>query len=112
VRSENRRRLNIVFGILLALCLLLLLFIGVLVYYQRVVIPAQKAKTLEKAIKAHAEAAKLRVEMCRGIDWKTACDKLSGAGARRRNLQTPTPSLTTYSEFEEMILDSDDPTVT
>lgn len=112
VRSENRRRLNVVFGFLLVLCLLLLLFIGGLVYYQRVIIPARKAKALEKAIRAHAEAAKARVEMCRGIDWQTACDKLSGAGARRRNLQTSTPSLTTYGEFEEKILDSDDPTVT
>ena len=80
IRSESRRRLNVAFGILLVICLVLLSSIVGIIYYKRVYIPAKKAKSLKHAIHAHAEAARKRVEMCRGIDWETACDKLSGAG--------------------------------
>jgi len=113
VRSQNRHRLNVVFGILLILCLISFLVIGGLVYYRRVVVPAQKAKALDDAIKAHALAAKQRVEMCRGIDWEEACDALGDAGARRRKLdEDQSPSSGLYDDFEELLLDSDDPSVT
>jgi len=114
VRSQARRRLNIVFGVLLALSCLLLLFSGGFIYYRRVVVPTRQKKALAKAIKEHAEAAAKRVQKCRGIDWQTACDGMAGgsAGARRSLQTTTTTPLTTYNEFEELLLDSDDSSVT
>ena len=112
VRSMNRRRLNVAFGILLVLCLLILAGVGLLTYFARVYVPKKKANALKAAITRHAEAARKRVEVCRGIDWQTACDKLSGAGARRHLQTSDQQKSTRYNDFEDMILNSDDPTIT
>jgi hypothetical protein len=109
VRSQKRHRLNIIFGTLLALTTLMLLGIGGLLAYKLYVVPYQAAKALDAAIRSHAEAAAQRVEKCRGIDWKRACDNLGAAGARRSLFEAEEE---TYDAFEDYLLHSDDPSVT
>ena len=112
VRSERRHKLNVIYSILLALAVSLLIATGALVWYRRVLEPKWEEKAVEEAIRKHAAAAALRAEQCRGIDWKTACDSLGSAGARR-NLYTSNHFIGDMSsEMEDKILDSDDPTVT
>ena len=108
-RSQARHRLNIIFGILLAVTTVMLVFTGSFVFYRTVIAPARRQKELEDRIRAHAAAAALRAEKCRGIDWQNACDALAGAGARRV-LYTGTADRS--NELEEEALDSDDPSVT
>jgi hypothetical protein len=108
IRSQERHRLNIILEALLALTSLVLLSIGGFLAYKIYVVPHRAANALEAAIQSHAEAAAQRVEKCRGIDWKMACDNLGAAGARRSLFETDYP----YDAFEEFLLHSDDPSVT
>jgi hypothetical protein len=109
VRSQKRHRLNIIFGALLALTTLMLLGIGGFLAYKIYVVPYRAAKALEAAIRSHAEAAAKRVEKCRGIDWKRACENLGAAGARRSLFESEEEP---YDAFEDFLLHSDDPSVT
>lgn len=108
VLSQKRHRLNIMLGALLALTTLMLLGIGGLLAYKLYVVPYRAAKALDAAIRSHAKAAAQRVEKCRGIDWKRACDNLGAAGARRSLFEAEEP----YDAFEDFLLHSDDPSVT
>ena len=114
VRSKKRHRLNVILCFFLALTTLLLLIVGISIIYLRIIVPARKQKALDAAIKAHAAAAALRAEQCQGVTWQTACDRLTGAGARRRlyeqNRQQEEED--NVVPLEEQFLDSDDPTVT
>lgn len=53
------------------------------------------------------------VERCRNIDWQTACESISSAGARRhRRLVEEDPSSDIHTPLEEyMVQDMDDPSV-
>jgi hypothetical protein len=108
VRSQKRHRLNIIFGASLLLTTLMLLGISGLVAYKLYVVPYQAGKELDTAIRSHAEAAAQRVEKCRGIDWKRACDSLGAAGARRSLFEAEK----SHDTFEDYLLHSDDPSVT
>jgi hypothetical protein len=108
VRSQKRHRLSIIFGALLVLTTLMILGIGGYFAYKLYVVPYRAAKSLETAIRSHAEAAAQRVKKCRGIDWKRACDNLGAAGARRSLFEAEEP----YDAFEDFLLHSDDPSVT
>jgi hypothetical protein len=83
--------------------------------YNAIVAPYRARKTYEAAVKAHAiEAAKL-VEKCQGMDWRTACERLGAAGARRRSLlktKAAVPTAPDTDEYENAMLHSDDPTIT
>ena len=107
--QARRRQINIVLGISFVLSTVSLVCTSSFVYYYQVVLPARRQKELEDEIHAHAAAAALRAKKCEGIDWQTACDALSGAGARRV-LSTVTPYQP--SQLEENALASDDPAVT
>jgi hypothetical protein len=109
VRSQKRHRLNIILGVLLALTTLILLGIGGFLVYKIYVVPYRAANSLEAAIRLHAEAAAQRVEKCRGIDWKRACDNMGAAGARRSLFEAEEEP---YDAFEDFLLHSDDPSVT
>ena len=109
-RSNHRRRLNIVLGVLLTITFLLLMAVLGFVYYRLVYLPIYKQTQLQKLIQEHAAAAKLRAEQCKGIDWKTACSRLSGASARRV-LYTGTNDRS-QEIAEADLLNSDDPSVT
>jgi hypothetical protein len=109
-RTAREHQLNIILSILLLLTTLLLLLGAGYTGYERVVAPYRARKAYETAVKAHAiEAAKL-VEKCRGIDWRTACENLGAAGARRSLVRTQTVANT--DEYENFLLNSDDPTMT
>jgi hypothetical protein len=95
--------------ILLSLAVALLLCGATLVSYRTIYVPRHEKKVLNAAIKAHAEAAALRVQKCQGIDWETACDAMEGAAGARR-LQNNDMNM--YSNLEEQYLHSDDPSVT
>jgi hypothetical protein len=110
IRSQRRRKLNIVLGLLLLVTFLLLMALVGFIYYRDVYLPKFKREQLQKLIQEHAAAAKLRAEQCKGIDWKTACGRLSGASARRA-LYTGT-SDRSEEIVEEKLLYSDDPSVT
>jgi hypothetical protein len=111
-RTAREHRLNIILSILLLLTTLLLLLGAGYTGYERVVAPYRARKATEKAIKAHAiEAAKL-VEKCRGIDWRTACENLGAAGARRSLVRSKAEARPNTDEYENFLLNSDDPTMT
>jgi hypothetical protein len=123
VRSEKRRRLNVILCFFLTLTTLLLVIVAVTFIYLRIFIPVQKKKTLESAVKAHAAAAALRAEQCRGVTWQTACDRIAGAGSRRRlreqHYEVTDDDVDDEDEMdddvpalEDQFLESDDPTVT
>ena len=88
IRSQRRQRLNIVLSILLLIIFLLLLGLIGLIYYEKIYLPAYKRAQLQKLIRDHAAAAKVRAAQCKGIDWQTACARITagggGAGARRQ----------------------------
>jgi len=109
IRSERRRKLNVRLMIILSLATALLLCAATMVTYRKIYLPYHEKKVLKAAIKAHAEAAALRVQKCLGIDWKTACDAMDGAAGARR-LQAD--GKTMYSTLEEEYLHSDNPSVT
>mmetsp|Transcript_26993 Transcript_26993/g.38698 ORF Transcript_26993/g.38698 Transcript_26993/m.38698 type:complete len:573 (-) Transcript_26993:63-1781(-) len=108
VRSDNRRRLNIVLGILLSIIFSLLMAVVGFVYYRNIYLPKFKQKQLQKLIREHAAAANIRREQCKGIDWQTACGRLSSASARRK-LYTGN-----YDRSKEMniLFNTDDPAIT
>jgi len=112
IRSQHRRKLNILFAFLLILTTILLVSLSFVLYYRTVMLPNKRLKDLEERIQAHAAAAALRVEQCRGIDWQQACDKLSGAGARRSLYEYTAGNDKSNRPEEDFLLDSDDPTVT
>ena len=110
ILSQRRGRLNIILQILLFITLSLLMALAGFVYYRSVYLPKFKREQMQKSIQEHAAAAKLRAEQCKGINWQTACGRLSGASARRA-LYTGT-SDRSREIVEENLLNSDDPSVT
>jgi hypothetical protein len=110
IRSERRRRLNVILGTLLTITALLLSGLVCFIVYRKVYLPKHKKDLLQKAIQEHAVAAKLRAQQCQGIDWQSACDKISGASARRK-LYTGTGDRSREIQ-EDKLLNSDDPSVT
>jgi hypothetical protein len=111
-RTAREHHLNIILSILLLLTTLLLLLGAGYTGYERFVAPYRARKAYEKAVKAHAiEAAKL-VEKCRGMDWRTACENLGAAGARRSLARSKTVATPSTDEYENFLLNSDDPTMT
>jgi hypothetical protein len=87
-RSVARRRSNL---ILVSVVVVLLVAFGVFVVHEIHVrrLPLERARLVDAKIRQHAAAAAVRAEQCHSTDWETACDKLAGAGARRkRNLQS------------------------
>ena len=109
IRSQKRERLNKTLEIALALALLIILGIIGSFVYSKLYLPIHKKHMLEKAIREHAEAARLRAEKCKDYDWKRACDALGAAGARR---QLYTGNADRSNEMEDIFLNSDDPSVT
>jgi hypothetical protein len=119
IRSQRRQRLNIVLSILLLIIFLLLLGLCGLIYYEKIYLPKYKREQLQKLIRDHAAAAKVRAAQCKGIDWQTACARITagggGAGARRtRQLYTGN-----YDRSEEIsrtnnhiLYHTDDPSIT
>jgi hypothetical protein len=85
---------------------------GALVYYRSVLEPKWKKKAIEEAIRQQAKEAALRAQQCRGIEWKTACDSLGSAGARRKLYTSKTFLNDRSSEMEDKLMDSDDSSVT
>jgi len=69
-----------------------------------------KQKTVVTLVQHAAEEAKERAEQCRGFNWQQACDRITTAGARRRHLVED--ETTEFTQLEEYLMDSDDPSVT
>lgn len=111
VRSQRRHRKSIILGILLSITTTLLLYAVGSAYYYEKIVPMRAKKRLEAAVKEHAILAAKREEQCRGIDWSTACHRLSSATARRRSLKQAA-NVTIYNDMEDQFLHSEDPTVT
>jgi hypothetical protein len=112
-RSRKRAKRNVILGSLLIIVTLGLLTGAAFLLHNRIYMPNHKAKMLQKAVKAHAEAARIRAEQCHGIDWQTACDEMGAAGARRRRLYTGTLDRNSELEgAEDDVLFSDDPAIT
>ena len=121
VRSEGRRRTNVVLASLLFVTASSL--IGLVVYhgyYVRVYLPKAEGERLRESILRHAADARRRAELCKGVDWETACSRLTGASARRRrrsrSLYTGdadrTSEMFDVDDVDSRLLDSDDPSVT
>lgn len=111
MRLRRLKRLNVVRMWLLRVTLLLLLALVGFIYYQKVYLPRIMQEELQRRIEAHAGEARVRAEKCRGVDWQTACNALSGAGARRRYLHGG-DNHSSVEVADEDLLFSDDPTVT
>lgn len=89
---------------------LLLVIAGIYFTNRYVLAPRHQQQELQDAIKAHADAAALRVKKCAGIDWISACDALAPPGARRH--LSASNRVFKYSSMEEAYLHSDNPEVT
>jgi hypothetical protein len=107
-QRQNEHRLNIILSILLLLTTALLLLGGGYLFYRQVMTPFQARRSYEAKVRIHAQEAAKLVEKCRGINWKTACDKLGAAGVRRNLKKTDIGT----DEYEDFLLNSDDPTTT
>jgi hypothetical protein len=112
VRSERRRKGNIILLFSLTIILLLLgLVVGKVYFYEKVK-PKREKKALEVATRNHADAAAKRVEQCQGIDWLTACQRLTLPGARRLDYSHSASHARITNDMEDEFLHSEDPTVT
>lgn len=117
IRSQRRMRLNIVLSVLLLIIFVLLLGLCGLIYYEKVYLPEYKRAQLQKLIRDHAAAAKVRAAQCKGIDWQTACARITagggGAGARRRLYTGNYDRSEEISETNKHVLyHADDPSIT
>jgi hypothetical protein len=82
------------------------------VYFYEKVKPKREKKALEVATRNHADAAAKRVEQCQGIDWLTACQRLTLPGARRLDYSHSASHARITNDMEDEFLHSEDPTVT
>lgn len=114
VRSERRRWMNIILGILLMITSSLLIGSVGYSYYKRVYLPRFREEQLRELIRRHAADARERAKKCANVDWETACIRLSGASARRRSLYTGNADRSSeiFDDAEGRLLDSDDPSIT
>ena len=97
--------------LLLVTCLLLASLMVVILYTGSELLSAKFTYLNEE------ETADPLLERCRRIDWQEACDRLDGAGARRKSRRRRRRRLekekAPFSALEESVLkDSNDPSVT
>ena len=81
---QRLARLIMILGSFLLVAVLLLVGMSGDLFYDRIYLPIHKRKQLQAAIRAYAEAARVRAMECQGINWRMACDRLGAAGARRK----------------------------